>query len=256
MADWDARQYLAFEDERTRAARDLLARIPLDAPARVVDIGCGPGNSTELLAQCWPNAEVTGFDTSPDMLKTARARLPGVTFSQSDVSSWQADQPQDVIYGNAVLQWVPDHPALLPRLMSMLVPGGYLAIQMPDNLDEPSHALIRQTAANGPWAGALRQAAGARTALGSFDDYYDWLRPHASAIDIWRTTYVHPLDGAAAIVEWVKGTGLRPFIVPLDADMRKDFLATYQAEIAKAYPLQSDGKALLRFPRLFIVARR
>ena len=256
MADWDARQYLAFEDERTRAARDLLARIPLDAPVRVTDIGCGPGNSTELLAQRWPNAEVTGFDTSPDMLATARKRLPNVTFSQSDVSSWQASQPQDVIYGNAVLQWVPDHPALLPRLMGKLAQGGCLAIQMPDNLDEPSHELMRKTAADGPWASALKQAAGARTRLGSYDDYYGWLRPHASAVDIWRTTYVHPLDGAAAIVEWVKATGLRPFIDPLNEAMRRDFLAAYEAEIAKAYPLQSDGNALLRFPRLFLVAQR
>lgn len=254
--DWSAAQYTKFETERSRPAVELLARVPAEDARTAADLGCGPGNSTELLCHRFPGADVCGVDTSPDMLAAARQRLPGVRFELGDLASWQGPQPLDVILANASLQWVPDHARLLPSLLAQLAPGGSLAVQVPDNLDEPSHVLMRQVAAEGPWAPRLLGAAASRAPRHAADWYHRTLRPHAAAIDLWRTTYYHPLAGAAAIVEWLKATGLRPFLAPLAEAERAEFLARYEAEIARAYPALPDGTVLLAFPRLFFVATR
>ncbi len=255
--DWSAQQYTVFEDERTRAVRDLLAAVPGQAALTAVDLGCGPGNSTELLLRRFPGAEVTGLDSSPDMIAAAQARLPQLRFQVADIAAWDALGPFDAILANAVLQWLPDHAALLPRLLAKLAPGGSLAVQMPDNLDEPAHRLMRETAADGPWAAKLARAAEAREAMGTPGWYYGVLRPHCARVDVWRTTYHHPLAGGAeAVAEWFKGSGLRPFLAPLDAAERAGFLSEYRGRIAQAYPALADGSVLLPFPRLFLVATR
>lgn len=256
MSDWNPTLYTRFEDERTRPAAELLARVPLAAAQRVVDLGCGPGNSTELLVARFPGAEVAGLDNSPAMLEAARRRLPGVHFELADIATWQPAVPPDLLYANAVLQWVGQHPVLLPRLVRSLAPGGVLAVQMPDNLDEPSHRLMRETAAEPRFAVHLGDAAAVRTRLLRADETYDLLAPLAE-VDLWRTTYHHRLDDAAAIVAWLRATGLRPFLDGLPtAALRDEFTAAYQQRIDAAYPARADGQRLLAFPRLFFVARR
>jgi trans-aconitate 2-methyltransferase len=254
--DWSAQQYTKFEDERTRPARDLLSAVPTASAARVADLGCGPGNSTEILAARFPGAAVLGLDNSPDMIAAARQRLPRLRFELGAIEEWQESGPWDVILSNATLQWVPNHETLLPRLVSALAPGGSLAIQMPDNTGEPSHVLMREVAASGPFAPKLAAAAETRTPLSGASWYYSLLWPHAARVDIWRTIYHHPLDGAQAIAEWFKGSALRPLLASLNDEERSEYLARYTDAISRAYPALADGSVLLPFPRLFIVAVR
>jgi trans-aconitate 2-methyltransferase len=254
--DWQPALYARYGDERLQPVLDLLARVPVAAPASVVDLGCGAAASTIPLVQRWPAARVLGIDTSPAMLDAARAKLPAVAFEQADVAAWAPAAPVDVLFANAVLQWVPDHDRLLPRLMGHLAPGGALAVQMPDNLTEPSHALMREVASEPDFAGPLAAAAGARTEIAGTDRLYDILAPHAADLQIWRTVYHHPLAGPEAIVEMIRSTGLRPFLDPLDEAARARFLARYTERIAEAYPRRVDGRVLYRFPRLFFVAVR
>jgi len=256
MADWNPALYSRYEDERTRPARELLARVPLASPRRVVDLGCGPGNSTELLVQRYPDAQVTGVDNSQAMLESARQRLPGVAFALDDIATWQAEAAPDLIYANAALQWVPGHEALFPRLFGLLAPGGVLAVQMPDNLDEPSHRLMREVAVEPAFAGAIGDASRLREPRRPIADYYDLLARDAESVDVWHTIYQHRMESASAIVDWVSATGLRPFVDPLNAELRTSFLADYERRIDAAYPPRADGHRLLAFPRLFVVARR
>jgi trans-aconitate 2-methyltransferase len=254
---WSAKQYVAFEDERTRPVRDLLSALPDIAAHSAIDLGCGPGNSTELLAARYPGATVSGIDSSPDMIAAARRRLPRLRFAITGIEEWNDAGPFDVILANAVLHWVPDHARLFPALVGRLSGGGGLAIQMPDNLDVPAHRLMREIAADGPWAHTLAAAAASRTPIAGADGYYELLRPLCSRVDVWRTTYYHALPGgAAAIVEWFKGSGLRPFLEPLDAASRAAYLERYTAAVARAYPALADGSVLLPFPRLFLTAIR
>ena len=180
-SDWTASQYLKFEDERTRPPRDLLAQVPLRSAARVFDLGCGPANSTELLIERFPDAEVIGLDSSPAMLAQARERLPKAEFKQADLTTWTPPAATDLLFGNAVFQWVPDHDAVLARLLQSLSAGGVLAVQMPDNTDEPALALMREVAGKGPWAATLAKANPARVELPRPGDYYDLLRPLCAA---------------------------------------------------------------------------
>jgi trans-aconitate 2-methyltransferase len=266
---WSAQQYVAFETERTRPVRDLLASVPR-ADARVaIDLGCGPGNSTELLAGRFPGAAISGLDSSPDMIEVARQRLPGVDFALADLEAWIYGPPPtpgstaaatpahfDVILANAVLQWLPDHARLIPALFARLTVGGVLAVQVPDNLEEPSHVLMREIAHGGPWAERLAHVSG-RAVIATADGYYSLIRSMGGQAEVWRTTYYHPLaGGAGAIVEWFKGSGLRPYLALLTPAERADYLARYAAAVALAYPAMADGTVLLPFPRLFLVVVR
>lgn len=255
MSAWSPSQYLRFEDERTRPAAELLARVPLDHPRRVLDVGCGPGNSTELLVARYPRAEVTGIDSSPEMIAAARARLPDVAFRVADVADFKPVPPAELVFANAVFQWVPRHRDVVAGLLAASPAGGVVALQVPDNRDEPTHMLMAAVARGGRWRERFATPV-ARDPIPAPAAYYDRLRPFAASIDIWHTTYHHVLADAAAIVDWVMATGLRPWLDRLPPGEREDYLAAYTERVAESYPPLVDGRVMLRFPRLFVVAVR
>ncbi|HEX4295861.1 MAG TPA: trans-aconitate 2-methyltransferase [Rhizomicrobium sp.] len=251
---WDPKTYLDFEDERTRPAIELLARVPHKSPTHVIDLGCGPGNSTALLARRWPKAKLEGLDSSEAMLDQARRSGIPATWHSGDIPSWAPSVRYDVIFANAALHWLGDQDALLKRLMSYLTPEGVLAFQVPANFNEPSHRLMRDVAAGGLWSGKLR---GVRNiVLGTEQGYYEMLEPLASHLDIWQTTYLQVLSGEDAVFRWVSGTGLRPFLEALDAQEREAYSREYKTRLNQAYPTRANGKTLFPFQRLFVVARR
>ncbi len=253
---WSASQYLKFEDERTQPARDLLEGVPLETVGRAVDLGCGPGNSTELLVARYPDAEITGVDSDENMLAAARNRLPALTFEQADLAGWAPSQPVDLLFANAVFQWLPDHLDVMDRLMDCLNPGGVLAVQMPNNLGEPSHLLMEETLHDGPWASGFAGKSLRRRTLPDRQVYRDRLAPKARDVRTWSIVYRHPMADAAAIVAMVQSTGLRPYLAAVGEDNAEAFLDAYRARIDAAYPPQADGKRLFPFPRFFLVAQR
>ncbi len=250
---WNPAQYLKFADERMRPALDLLARVDHDTPRTAVDLGCGAGNVTAFLAKRWPGARVTGVDSSEAMLVKARAAHPTIEFVAGDLAAFRPGAPVDILYSNAALHWLADHARLFPALMDALAPGGALAVQMPRPTEQPSHVLMAESAAAGPWR-AKAVAALPRYPQHAVADYYDWLAARARTLDIWETTYVHVLKGKDAVAEWTKGTALRPVLAALDDGEREGFLADYRRRLAAAYPPRPDGTTLFPFRRLFLVA--
>ncbi|HEX6442114.1 MAG TPA: trans-aconitate 2-methyltransferase [Stellaceae bacterium] len=253
MHAWDPGHYLRFADERTQPAHDLVARIELAAPRRIADLGCGPGNSTAVLRQRWPEAAITGLDTSAELLDAGRRDLPGINFELGDIAGWAPTEPYDLVFSNAALQWVGDHGRLLPRLLDAVAPGGALAVQMPRNHVFATHRLMRQAATEGRWRERL---AGARdpSPVKPPEFYYDLLAPRSAGFTIWETNYIQVMDGIPAIIAWLQGTGLRPFLARLDANEQRAFLDRYAALLAEAFPARAHGRVLLPYPRLFFIA--
>jgi trans-aconitate 2-methyltransferase len=256
MPTWDSAQYLQFDRERTQPAVDLAMRIAIDMPHRVVDLGCGPGNSTAVLAQRWPAAEITGIDNSESMLETARRNHPQWAWQFADIGSWKAATPFDVVFTSAALQWVPDHATVLPRLLAQVAPFGALAMQVPDNLDAPPHRLMRELAASDEWR--TRFALTPREwSVEEPGFYYDVLSPLAARLELWRTEYQHPLADLEGVIAWYQGSGLRPWLEALpDQSSRAEFLAAYRSLLAPWFPARADGRVLFPFRRLFVIAYR
>jgi trans-aconitate 2-methyltransferase len=255
MPTWSPAQYLQFGNERMRPALDLLARIPLDSPRSVYDLGCGPGTVTVLLKSRWPGARIVGIDSSPGMLEKARTVDAGIEWREADVEGFAPDEPADVLFSNAALHWVDHHETLFPRLMGFLAPGGVLAVQMPFNFAAPSHTGIVETAREGSWRERLEPHLPTWPVLEP-RRYYEVLRSVTSSMDIWETTYLHVLEGEDPVVEWFKGSALRPILDRLDGAEAELFLAEYRRLVRAAYPREGDGKTLLPFRRLFLVATR
>lgn len=255
MAHWDPDQYLKFTDARVRPALDLIAQIDLSEPQTIVDLGCGPGNVTQLLRQRWPKARIIGVDSSADMLAQARRALPDVEFSQIDFAVWRAQVPVQLIYSNAALHWLSGHEELLPRLASQLAPGGVLAVQMPRNFDAPSHRLVTETVLAGPWRPQLEGLLPANPAAAP-ERYYRVLEPHLQPLQVWETEYLQVLSGPDAVKEWVKGSWLRPLLEKLAASQRIEFEADYAARLRAVYPVLASGVTLYPFKRVFMVGTR
>ncbi len=234
----------------------MIVRLPITRPRVVYDLGCGPGNSTGILKQAYPGARIIGIDRSPAMISKAKQTVANVEFRSQDVSMWTPDKEADLVFANALFQWVPQHGQLLKRIVQALKKEAVLAVQIPDNLGEPSHVLMGDVAINGPWAHKLSKVGDARAEIHQPTDYYDLLKPLSSEIDIWHTLYQHAVDGHDGIVGMIKSTGLKPYLDLLSDDEQVDFLSAYKAELARHYPVQHDGKVLFRFPRLFIVAKK
>jgi trans-aconitate 2-methyltransferase len=251
---WDPDRYLTYADERGRPFVDLVSRVGATEPREVVDLGCGPGNLTGLLAERWPGAHVVGLDSSPEMIASAQALGQSVDYVVADLRAWRPDRPVDVLVSNATLQWVPGHLELLPSLVAAVAPGGWFAFQVPSNFAEPSHTIRDGLAAEAAYA---EHTAGVATPSSHDPDvYYDALSAAGCAVDVWETTYTHVLRGPDPVFTWVSGTGARPTLQALPDDLRGAFEAEFKRRLAAAYPVREDGTVLLPFRRVFAVARR
>jgi trans-aconitate 2-methyltransferase len=256
MPTWDSTQYLKFAAERTQPAIDLAARITVETPGHAIDLGCGPGNSTAILARRWPTTTLIGLDTSAAMIESARASDPTRTWIIDDIATWTAIEPVDVVFSNAALQWVPDHGRVLPHLFAQVKPGGAFAFQVPANFDAPGHRLLREIGGSPKWQGNFQDAVREwHVEEPSF--YYETLASHATRLDLWLTDYFHVLPGVASIVDWYRGTGARPWLEALPDDSARDgFLSDYLDGLTKEFSPQADGNILFPFRRLFVIAYR
>lgn len=254
MNAWNPELYLRFEQQRTRPAWDLVDRIAIETPSRIADLGCGPGNSTEMVKTRWPKAAVTGVDSSAEMLEQAREKHPDWQWKQADVGTWQAEEPVDVLFSNACFQWVPGHAALMPHLMASVASGGALGMQLPYHFESPLHQAIMRLARQPEWEATLAEARG-QLVVESPVFYYKALAPLSRVVDTWITHYYHPLPGPEDVLNWIRSTGLRPFLAALPDDAaRAKFEALLLEAIREAYPPLVDGKIHFIFPRLFVVA--
>ena len=252
--DWDPALYLKFTDHRLRPALDLMARVPLPEVTTLYDLGCGPGNVTRLLAERWPRAAVTGVDASPEMLAKARA-IAGISWQHADLARWRAETPADLVYSNAALHWLDDHAQLFPHLLGQVRPGGVLAVQMPRQHLNPTHRILFALARESRWGDG--PVAGIReNPVADPGQYYAWLEPLAASLDLWEVEYLHILEGENAVLQWVMGSVARPVLDKLAPHHHAAFLAEYGKRLNEAYPRRSDGKTLLPFRRLFVVAQR
>jgi len=255
MSQWNPDQYLKFADLRFRPGLDLLARIAVDNPATVYDLGCGTGGLTPALAGRWPEARIIGVDSSAEMLETARAGHPDFDWISANAADWHPDSPADVIYSNACLQWLDGHETLFPKLAGFVRPGGALAIQMPRNYSSPSHVCMREAATASPLAETLVPVLRAEP-VAPPETYYDILRPHCRELDIWETVYMQVLEGDNPVAEWTRGTALKPLLDAIDDESEREaFFGAYSKLTQKAYPKRADGKTLFPFRRLFMVAQ-
>lgn len=279
MAGWNPGEYLKFRDERTQPCRDLAVRVALPQVRTVIDLGCGPGNSTQVLAERWPDAQITGLDSDTSMINVAIESLPRGRWITGDIAKWGAGEPSnaaaensvapalekpsagnsdeqyDVVFSNAALHWLPDHSTLFPQLLAHVASGGALAFQIPSSDDRPAYRLLREMAASISWRKWFPTGRVRTWHAHQWEFYYDLLAPLASRVETWLTEYFHVMPNAETIVEWYRATGMRSYLTAIgeDAD-REKFIAEYTEKIRAAYKPRPDGKILFPFLRIFLIA--
>lgn len=254
MTTWDPIAYLKFSEVRFRAGLDLLAHVPRAPYRNIYDLGCGTGHLTKLFADSFPGATITGVDSSPDMLAKARREFPGIAFVEADISSWRPENIPDLILSNAVLHWIPCRETLLQSLLRLLRPGGVLAVQIPRHFEMPSHSILKETVQQSVWRAELEPLLVAP--LAAPEELWKLLAPDASKLDIWETIYLQVLAGSDAVVNFMRGSTLRPLLSKLPEVEGKKFVADFRKRLAGAYPVQATGQTLFPFRRLFLVAQR
>jgi len=258
MPQWDANLYMQFANERARPCADLIAHIALESPTNITDLGCGTGNSTEQLHARWPHSQITGVDSSTEMLTQAREKHPDWKWEQSDIEKWTPAAPSDLIFANAAFHWIRDHSVQLPRVFNFVAPGGALAFQIPYHLVSPAHHAMVEVAQFPEWEQRLRTARHTMT-VETPDFYYDTLAQQSARLDIWLTTYHHEMQDASGIVEWLRGSGMRPYLEALaNGPNGKEDQQRFQNECLRrfkdSYPPRRNGKTVLSYPRLFLIA--
>lgn len=252
--DWNSRQYLKFKTQRTQPAIDLVNRIDMDSPKKIIDIGCGPGNSTQVLYDKFPHAYILGVDMSEDMLSSAKSNYPNLDFKRCDVSSElsQLDNDFDIVFSNACIQWVPAHEELLANMLNLLNPHGVLAVQIPMNFNEPIHQIIGELSASEKWKGYFENPRIFHTL--SKSEYFDVLSELTESFQIWETVYYHVMKSHQDILEWYRSTGLRPYLDALPDDRKAEFESEVMENLIQRYPKQRNGEIIFRFPRFFFTA--
>lgn len=256
MADWNSKQYLKFKKERTQPSKDLISRIELDNPNKILDIGCGPGNSTFELKQRWPNAHICGIDNSKDMIDNAKKTYSNIDFMLLDASSdlKSLNEHYDIVFSNACLQWIPNHNKLLGEMIELLTDNGILAVQIPMNYNEPIHKLIKEVIHQETWADLLPYEREIDNL--SKEEYFDLLADITSDFELWETIYMHRMPSHEAILEWYRGTGLRPYLNQLDEKLHNDFENDILELIKERYPIQKNGEIIFRFARFFFIGKK
>ncbi len=252
--DWNPDLYLKYKNERTQPSIDLVSRINIEKPRSVIDIGCGPGNSTQVLAERWPEAKTTGFDSSPAMIEKAKSDYPHMQWIQGDASAIATDTKYDIVFSNATIQWIPDHEQLIPRFLGLVEKGGALAVQIPKFRDMPMGMIVGRVAAKGRWKNRTVECEKLFT-YHDYGFYYDILSEQARSVDMWETSYIHVMESHEAVLDWIRSTGLRPYLDRLEGETdKKHFENDVLEEMEKNYPLQKNGRVLFPFKRLFFIA--
>lgn len=254
VTTWEPQTYLRYADIRFRAGLDLIARVPKVEYPTIYDLGCGTGHLTRILADTFPNSQVIGVDSSPEMLAEARREFATIRWQQGDITTWTPPAPPNLIYTNAALQWVPAHEMLLPELLNKLSPGGVLAMQIPRHFESPSHLELKELVMKSEWRVKLESLL--LTPVPPPEQYWQWLSPHARSLDLWETIYLQVLDGEEPVVNFMRGTALRPFLSALQQGDTAKFIDAFAERMAAAYPRQANGQTLFPFRRLFVVAQR
>lgn len=254
MSDWNSDEYLLFKEERTMPAKDLADKILKHDPENILDLGCGPGNSTNVIFYRFPGAKILGLDKSANMIEAAENTYPNLNFKQFDLNKDLSflNGSMDILFSNAALQWLPDHRALIPRLLDLLKEDGVLAVQVPNNFDEPIHKLIRKVISTEKWNKLINETRPLNVLPA--EKYYEILCENCTKVDMWETNYYHVLNSPEDILSWYRSTGLKPYLDVLDDEAKKDFEEDILKEIKENYPLQKDGKVIFKFPRLFFIA--